>query len=96
MVVIPCVNHKTGPQGIARHVATIEDEEILVHYDTLVRTRLTPKPGCENLFFLTHLGSKYTQVHRKITESINANDVNIAIPPPPSVFRIGMLTKEVG
>ena len=35
MVVIPCVNHKTGPQGIARHVATIEDEEILVHYDTL-------------------------------------------------------------
>ena len=43
MVVIPCVNHKTGPQGIARHVATIEDEEILIHYDTLCKNKADPK-----------------------------------------------------
>lgn len=92
-VVIPCVNHKTGPQGMAQLVATTEAEEILVHYHTLIRTRLTPKAGCEELFFLTHQGSKYTQVYRKITQGINAANLNVVIPPPPSMFRIEMSTK---
>ena len=36
-IVIPCLNHKTGPQGIAQLVVTVEGEELLVQYHTLVR-----------------------------------------------------------
>ena len=36
-IVIPCLNHKTRPQGIAQLVVTVEGEELLVQYHTLVR-----------------------------------------------------------
>lgn len=68
-------------------------EEVLIQYHTLVRSRLTSKPGCNDLFFLTHQGAKYTQVYRKITQSINANNINVTVPPPSSTFRIEMSTK---
>ena len=36
---------QTGPQGIAQLVATVEGEELLVQYHTLVQAKITPKPG---------------------------------------------------
>ena len=92
-VVLPCVNHKTGPQGVAQLVSTLEGEQILLQYHTLVRTKITPKPGCDHLLFLTCTGNKYTQVYRKICTSIKVNNINVKVPPPPSMFRIGMSTK---
>ena len=35
-VVIPCLNHKTGPQGIAQLVTTAEGEELLIKYHTII------------------------------------------------------------
>ena len=40
-VIIPCVNHKTGPQGIAQLVTTLEGEEVLLQYYTSARKNYT-------------------------------------------------------
>ena len=92
-IVIPCLNHKTGPQGIAQLVVTEDGEELLVQYHTLVRAKITPKPGCEQYLFLTYGGVKYTQVFCKICESIKTNNIDIKEPPKPEMFRIGMSSK---
>ena len=42
-VIIPCLNHKTGPQGIARLVVTHEVEKLLVHYYNKIRKKIKPK-----------------------------------------------------
>ena len=42
---------------------------------------MEPKDGCEELFFLTPNGSQYKQVYRKIIE---ANNLRVTKPPPPS------------
>lgn len=92
-MIISCVNHKTGAQGFAQLVVTPKGEDVLLQYHTLVRSNITPKPGCEDLLFLTHKGSRYNQVFRKICEAININNIDVTVPPPPSTFRIGMATK---
>ena len=92
-VIIPCVNHKTGPQGVAQLVTSLEGEELLLQYYTLARKKITPKPGCHGLFFLTPNGSRYTQVYRKICESIKASSINDIEPPKPETYRIGMSSK---
>ena len=92
-IIIPCLNHKTGPQGIAQLVVTVKGEELLLQYHTLVRAKITPKPGCEQYFFLTYSGVKYTQVFRKIIKSIKINNIDIKEPPKPELFRIGMSSK---
>ena len=93
MVVISCLNHKTGAQGRAILVISPSTEQILTAYKTLVRDHLIPVSGCENLFFLTPSGSRYTQVHRKICEAVNIKGFEDNQLPPPSEYRILMSTK---
>jgi len=68
--VIPCINHKTGAHGRAHLVVEDDDEAVLLQYLFLVRETITPNHDCHNLFFLTHTNSQYTQVYRKVCESI--------------------------
>lgn len=91
--IICCINHKTGAQGRAKLVVEQEDMQHLLDYKSLVRDHIEPKHECAHLFFLTHNGAKYTQVYRKIVESIRANHLNITIPPPPSAHRIFVATE---
>ena len=92
-VIIPCLNHKTGPQGIAQLVTTPKGENLLLQYYTLARAKIMPKPGCDQLFFLTPCGGRYNQVYRKICESIKINNINVTEPPKPKTYRIGMSSK---
>ena len=91
--IIYCTNHKTGPQGRARLVVDSEDFEFLLAYKTLVRDRISPFPGCEHLLFLTHNGSVYNQVYRKILEAIRASNLQVTNPPPPSAHRVVISTE---
>ena len=91
-VIISCINHKTGPQGRAKLVVDQEDFSHMLDYKTLVRDYIIPNVGCDDLFFLTHTGARYTQVYRKIVESIHANHLFVTIPPPPSSHRIVVTT----
>jgi len=93
MVVISCLNHKTGPQGRAILVISRSAEHILAEYKTTVRDHLTPGSGCETLFFLTPSGSMYTQVYRKIREAVKMKGFDDIEIPPPSSYRILMSTK---
>jgi len=93
MVVICCLNHKTGPQGRAILVIPQSAENILKQYKILIRDHLTPATGCDKLFFLTPYGSMYTQVYRKICEAIRINGFKDIDIPPPSNYRILMSTK---
>jgi len=91
--VIPCINHKTGAHGRAHLVVEDGDETVLLQYLFLVREKITPNHDCQNLFFLTHTGAQYTQVYRKVCESIRENNLKIDLPPPPGSFRIQVSTK---
>ena len=51
MIVVSCLNHKTGPQGRAQLVISKSTETLLKHYYVLVRKNVTPAEGCETLFF---------------------------------------------
>ena len=51
-IVIPCLNHKTGPKGTAQLVTTAEGEELLIQYHILVRAKITPNQGVTNCSFL--------------------------------------------
>ena len=93
MVVVPCLHHKTGPQGMAQLVISKSTEALLKHYYTLVRKKLIPDNGCEDLFFLTANGKQYKQVFWKIKEAAVENGFNDILPPPPSKYRILMSTE---
>lgn len=84
---------KTGPQGRARLVIDPEYLQCILDYQTLVRDKITPQHGCEELFFLTHNSSMYSQVYRKIIEAIRANNLHVTKPPPPSAHRVVVSTE---
>jgi len=90
--VINCHNHKTGPQGVARLVMEKPVYHLLENYFTLVREKITPQPGVEQLLFLTVNGSKYNQVYRKIREQLEATMIHDITPPTPSEYRIVVQT----
>ena len=68
-------------------------ETLLKHYYILVRKKLIPDNGCNEVFFLTDNGQRYQQVFRKIREAAVANGFTNVLPPPPSKYRILMSTE---
>ena len=93
MVVVSCLNHKTGLQGHVILVISPSTKSTLIEYKKLIRHHLIPVSGCEHLFFLTPSGTKYTQVYQNIREADNAKGFKDAALPPPSTYRILMSTK---
>ena len=89
-MVIPCVHHKTGPQGIARLVVTRDIDSMLSEYYTVIRKRIKPKMFIHsNRFFLTSTGSLYTQVYRRISEALSIGKLK---PPLPKEYRVVVAT----
>jgi len=85
-VVIPCLHHKTGPQGIAHLVVTRDTEQLLVEYYKNVRVKIRAVEFINsNRFFLTTSGYPYTQVYRKIKEALSIGNLK---PPRPKDYRI--------
>ncbi|XP_065906802.1 uncharacterized protein [Dysidea avara] len=89
-VVINCLHHKTGPQGIAHLVVTRDIEQLLVDYYNKVRRKIrTFNFSNSNRFFLTTNGSLYTQVYRRIKEALSVGRLK---PPRPKDYRILVAT----
>ena len=85
-VVIPCVHHKTGSQGLAQLVVPQECEDMLEYYYNTIRIKIKPaEDGHQGRFFLTYTGQEYTQVYRRIKEALSTGDL---CPPQPSHYRI--------
>jgi len=90
-VIIPCLHHKTGAQGIARLVVTRNIEALLTDYYANIRKRIQPKKFFHtNRFFLTSTGALYTQVYRRITEALSVGKLK---PPRPNEHRIVQTTE---
>ena len=66
VVVIPCVHHKTGAQGLAYLVITKGTDDIIEYYLQHIRQAIAPKDACKNFLFLTRSGEEYIHVYRKI------------------------------
>lgn len=89
-MIIPCLHHKTGAQGIARLVVTCDIEKMLVEYYTIIRRRIKPKIITNaNRFFLTSNGLLYNQVYRRITQALSVGNLK---PPRPKDYRIVVAT----
>lgn len=89
-VIIPCLHHKTGPQGIARLVVTRDIEQLLVEYYNNVRLKIRANEFTNsNRFFLTTNGCLYTQVYRRINEALSIGSLK---PPRPKDYRILVAT----
>ena len=89
-VIIPCLHHKTGPQGIARLVVTRDIEQLLYEYYTNARLKIQAKEFTNsNRFFLTTTGFLYTQVNRRIKEALSIENLK---PPRPKDYRIMVAT----
>ena len=89
-VVIPCLHHKTGAQGIAHLVITRELDSMLNDYYSTIRKRIKPKSLAHtNRFFLTSTGSLYSQVYRRISEALSIEKLK---PPKPKEYRIVVAT----
>ena len=89
-VVIPCLHHKTGPQGIAQLVVTRELEQTLLEYYKNVRLKVKAEEFTKsNRFFLTTNGCLYTQVYRRINEALSIGKLR---PPRPKDYRILIAT----
>ena len=89
-VVINCLHHKTGPQGIAHLVVTRDIEQLLVEYYDKVRRKIRALEfSNSNRFFLTTNGSLYTQVYRRIKEALSVGRLK---PPRPKDYRIVVAT----
>lgn len=85
-MIIPCLHHKTGAQGIARLVVTRDVEQLLVEYYHKIRKKIKPKQFKNtNRFFLTYNGLLYTQVYRRIKEALSVGKLT---PPRPKDYRI--------
>ena len=85
-MIIPCLHHKTGAQGMARLVVTRDIEHKLIEYYTMIRKKIRPRILAHaNRFFLTHDGSLYTQVYRKITQALSVGKLK---PPRPKDYRV--------
>ena len=89
-VIIPCLHHKTGPQGIARLVVPRENEKLLVEYYNNVRMKIRANEFINsNRFFLTTNGCLYTQVYRRIKEALSIGSLK---PPRPKDYRVMVAT----
>jgi len=89
-VVINCLHHKTGPQGIAHLVVTSDHEHLLVEYYKNVRQKIRALDfSHSNRFFLTTNGSLYTQVYRRIKDALSVGQLK---PPRPKDYRILVAT----
>ena len=89
-MIIPCLHHKTGSQGIARLVVTRDVEKLLVEYYTTVRKRIRAKELInQNRFFLTSNGSLYNQVYRRMNEALSIGNLRL---PAPKDYRIVVTT----
>ena len=66
MVVIPCVHHKTGAQGLAFLAITEEIDDVVQFYYDNIRAKLTPAETATDYLFLTRSGEQYDQVFRRI------------------------------
>ena len=89
-VVINCLHHKTGPQGIAHLVVTCDTEQLLVDYYNKVWQKIrTFDFSNSNRFFLTTNGSLYTQVYRRMKEALSVGRLK---PPRPKDYRILVAT----
>ena len=61
-VIIPCLHHKTGTQGIARLVITCDVEKMLLEYYTTIQKKIKARIFSHaNRFFLSSTGSLYSQ-----------------------------------
>ena len=86
MVIIPCVHHKSGAQGMAQLAVTTDVEEVLIYYYELICVKIEPaEDGHRDNLFLTYNGGVYTQIYRKIKESLSVGKIQ---PPPPNEYRI--------
>jgi len=89
-VVINCLHHKTGPQGIAHLVVTRDHEQLLVEYYKNVRQKIRALEfSHSNRFFLTTNGSLYTQVYRRIRDALSVERLK---PPRPNDYRVLVAT----
>jgi len=89
-VVINCLHHKTGPQGIAHLVVTRDHEQLLVEYYKKVRQKIRASDfSHSNRFFLTTNGSLYTQVYRRIRDALSVGRLK---PPRPKDYRVLVAT----
>ena len=89
-IIISCLNHKTGPQGIAHLVVTRDIEQLMLEYYNTVRLKIRANEFMHsNRFFLTVSGSLYTQVYRKIKEALSIGNLK---PPRPKDYRIMVAT----
>lgn len=90
MVVIPCVHHKTGAQGLA-YLAISEDiDDMLQYYVENIRQHITPTEDCGQYLFLTRSGGQYDQVYRRIKTSLQTSSM---APPQPGMYRILISTE---
>ena len=90
VVVIPCVHHKTGAQGLAYLVITKDTDDIIEYYLQHIRQVIAPKDACKNLLFLTISGEEYTQVYRRTKKALATESM---VPPPPGLYRILISTE---
>ena len=89
-VIIPCLHHRTGPQGIAHLVVTCDIEQLLVEYYNRIRRKIRAIEFTNsNRFFLTTNGSPYTQVYRRIKKALSIGRLK---PPRPKEYRILVAT----
>ena len=89
-IIISCLNHKTGPQGIAHLVVTRDIEQLMLEYYNTVRLKIRANEFMySNRFFLTVSGSLYTQVYRKVKEALSIGNLK---PPRPKDYRIMVAT----
>ena len=56
VVVIPCVYHKTGSQGLAYLVISEEIDDMIQYYYENIRRNITPADNCDKYLFVTRSG----------------------------------------
>ena len=92
--VIKCLEHKTGPDGPAQLVVSKLANQLLDKYYNLVRTRIIPQNNCEQYFFLTTSGGRYTQVYRRMARELKKTGIKGIEIPTPSQYRIMVGTES--
>ena len=55
-MVIPCVHHKTGSQGLAYLVISEEIDDMIQYYYENIRRKITPADNCDKYLFVTRSG----------------------------------------
>ena len=90
VVVIPCVHHKTGAQGLAYLVISEDIDAVIQYYYDYIRQAITPADNCQGYLFLTRSGEQYDQVYRRIKKAFETSRI---VPPSPGLYRILISTE---